>query len=103
MKAGICLMCQTPFEGTRRRRYCKIGCRKLAYWRRHQERLVAERRKAREQANLVERARAAVTLVNSTQGARSPDLEEEAFMGLFHPEKQAARRYMLELKGAVKQ
>ena len=53
--------------------------------------------------DLIERTRAAVTFTNADWrgAAHQEELKLEAFMGLFHPEKQADRRYMAELKAAT--
>ena len=51
--------------------------------------------------NLIERAQAARCLSNSmfARDCRdSKEFELEAFMGIFHPEKQADRKYMSKLK-----
>lgn len=52
----------------------------------------------RKNENIMERTRAAVGLCN---GTRDKELEIEAFMGLFHPQKQKDRRYMRKLKRAM--
>jgi hypothetical protein len=53
---------------------------------------------------LFERVRAAQTYTQRTgmPPDRQADLELEAFMEIFHPEKAKDRDYMLKLKGARK-
>lgn len=56
--------------------------------------------KKNKKANLMEKARAGLCYVNSQHYDK--DAEIEAFMGIFHPEKQVDRKYMNKLKGAMK-
>ena len=65
------------------------------------EKQMAERMHRNGQDDLMERTRAARTLVNSKGGSKELDLE--AFMGLFHPELQKDRAYMFALKEGLRE